>query len=150
MKIFFLQINNAVYKIFTMIVCATFLSLAGLINCLNFQGFLFNSEIQLMPVSHKINNLQYFNQDVVFINFPNPFKYLTYIYIRLPRVNNCNVKIYDLFGNVVKTYELTGKQEYILEWDGRNDIHEKVAKGTYICVLSYGNLKLVRKIGFIR
>lgn len=152
MKIFFLPSKNKIYKLFTLIITALCINLNLLINNLNSEVFLENKKIEYF-VSYQQNlNLQYFvfSTEPLFINFPNPFKSLTYIYIRLPQVSNCSVKIYDLFGNIVKTYELTGRQEYIITWDGKNELQQSVSTGGYICVLLYENIRLIRKIGFVR
>lgn len=83
-------------------------------------------------------------------NFPNPFEDFTYIYIKLPQVDNCEIKIYDLFGNIIKEYKLSGEEKYILVWDGTNFNSEKVARGGYVCVLQYMGTKIIRKIGYLR
>ncbi|MDW8055540.1 MAG: hypothetical protein RMJ13_02390 [Elusimicrobiota bacterium] len=150
MKIFFLSQNFKVYKTFTYAAIVSFLVFK---NILNSEVFFNNLHIGFLKGLEENVSLQLPIKDEqmpILINFPNPFKTLTYIYIRLPRITDCNVKIYDTFGNLVRTYELLGRDEYIVIWDGKNEAHQQVSSGGYICVLMYDNIKLIRKIGFIR
>jgi len=60
------------------------------------------------------------------------------------------LKIYDLFGNLVKKYVLDGQQEYIIVWDGTDENNKKVSSGGYISVLDYQNIRVIRKIGYTK
>jgi hypothetical protein len=78
------------------------------------------------------------------LNWPNPFTDKTYIQFE----HNCddildvNVQIYTITGKLVKTFSQTVMSEPFLqgfrtprqaiEWDGRDDFGDVVAKGTYI------------------
>jgi hypothetical protein len=142
MNKFFLTTKIKVYKNFT------------LYNCL-FLFFIFSSILfseiyeKTIDFTSKYNvNKSFFSP--LIINFPNPFSSETYIYIRLPQKNDCLVKIYDLFGNLVKKFELIGQQEYIVIWDGTDEKSNKVASGGYIGVLEYSNIRVIRKIGYIK
>ena len=97
-----------------------------------------------------LNNIFDNTSEVIFLNFPNPFSNFTFIYVSLPQKSDCELKIYDLFGNLVKEFYLSGEQKYLLSWDAKNNNFETVSKGGYICVLKYGSKKLIRKIGYVR
>lgn len=88
--------------------------------------------------------------NVIFTNFPNPFSNFTYIYVFLPKEDDCTIRIYNITGQVVKEYFLKGQQKYIVVWDGTTQNNKKVSKGGYICVLEYQNNRFIRKIGFKR
>ncbi|MFQ3676037.1 MAG: FlgD immunoglobulin-like domain containing protein [Endomicrobiia bacterium] len=111
---------------------------------------------------------------VILTNFPNPFTELTYIFVSLPQngqgidlpqmsqetsisndQNVMSLKIFDLFGNLVKSYNLEGinnlsEDGFFVTWDGKDANGNKVSRGGYVCVLYYNNIKVVRKIGFAR
>ncbi|MCX7910380.1 MAG: T9SS type A sorting domain-containing protein [Endomicrobia bacterium] len=142
--IFFLQSKNKFYKIFTLI-----------FSLLIFNLYLYSENKELDNVY--VNYTYFLHNDIikdesliVFTNFPNPFSGYTYIYIKLPFIEDCSLRIYDLFGQVVKEFFLTGNYEYLVLWDGTNEASRKVSKGGYICVLNYKNKNLIRKIGCIR
>lgn len=109
-----------------------------------------------------ISNLVYRKLPTI-TNFPNPFKQETYIFIKLPEEKNnlfnstdnfvaqkAILKIFDLFGNVIREYQLEGSDEYFICWDGRNEKNERVGKGGYVCVLFYGDTRVIRKLGLLR
>ncbi len=90
---------------------------------------------------------------VILTNFPNPFSELTYIYIRLPeqpQPHNIILRIYDLFGSVVKEYKLPDKDKHLIIWDGTDETSRKVSSGGYLCVVYYNGGKIIRKIGFVK
>lgn len=66
--------------------------------------------------------------------FPNPFNPMQEdLTIRLQDVRESELRIYDFFGNLVRT--LTHKSDpFDFSWDGRNGKGEMVASGGYICV----------------
>jgi tetratricopeptide (TPR) repeat protein len=71
-------------------------------------------------------------------NFPNPFNPQTMIQYQLPEASHITVKIYNLFGQEVRTL-VAGHREagYHSEiWDGRDDFGRRVASGVYFYRLS--------------
>ena len=91
-------------------------------------------------------------------NYPNPFDSRvekTTILFTLDSDSAVSVRIYDLFGNIVRDYNfgMISRGPNRLVWDGTNEAGEKVAKGGYICVMEIANdrAKLIasRKIGVI-
>ncbi len=77
------------------------------------------------------------------LNYPNPFTTHTKFYFEN---NQCcttikvNVQIYTITGKAVKTISLTLKNEGFrsdgIDWDGKDDFGDKLAKGVYIYKLS--------------
>ena len=92
------------------------------------------------------------------VNYPNPFDSRTgstTIYYKLKVTAGVEITIYDLFGNIVRTYDSSynGPGAETISWDGTNDSGKKVAKGGYICLLSVQTPEktylATRKIGVI-
>ena len=99
-----------------------------------------------------------FGNSPIVSNYPNPFDSRnsdTTIVYSIANQANVRMKIYDLFGNMVREYpemvNVTGLNKVV--WDGTNEIGQKVAKGGYICLIEvyYGSKPIVitRKIGVI-
>jgi hypothetical protein len=71
-------------------------------------------------------------------NFPNPFNPQTMIQYQLPEAGHVTVKIYNLFGQKVRTL-VAGQREagYHAEiWDGRDNFGRRAASGVYFYRLS--------------
>jgi len=140
MNKFFLAQNNKLYKNFTLKVVWVVLFIA--------KTLIFSEIIEKTNDFVSKHNVNYSQTLPIFINFPNPFSSETYIYIKLPQKSDCLVKIYDLFGNIIKKFVLEGEEEYILIWDGTDEKNNKVSSGGYIGVLYCSNTKVIRKIGY--
>lgn len=67
-------------------------------------------------------------------NYPNPFNPTTTIKYDLPRSGNVEIKIYNITGRLVKTFQKSHQNSGLHEviWDGKNDYGNKVASGFYI------------------
>lgn len=92
-----------------------------------------------------------------FYNVPNPFKPSETRFTNLIVMDNgksdIEIKIYDVFGNLVITLTEKNNREGCCEipWDGRNGEGYPVAEGAYIAVLRVGGEIVERtKIGVIR
>jgi hypothetical protein len=94
----------------------------------------------------------------VVTNYPNPFdsrQETTTICYDLPAEADVAVTIYDLFGNLVRTFaprrEAAGL--HTRRWDGTDADGVKVAKGGYLCVVRIESATLqylvTRKIGVL-
>ncbi|MDP4194307.1 MAG: VIT domain-containing protein [Bacteroidota bacterium] len=74
--------------------------------------------------------------------YPNPFNSQTVIKIRLPQVfdeKNASMKIYNVLGREVKTFELKdlgNNRSMKLNWNGRDNSGQNVSSGIYFFVLT--------------
>lgn len=150
MHIFFLHKKITIYKKFTLRLGLILIAICWFLNIFIFQEISCKADELGKTLVSNIYNLQTKQESLPFlINFPNPFTQHTYIYVRLPRQDNCEVKIFDIFGNFVISYSLEGQREYIIKWEPKNSSSRFVSTGGYICVLNYNCIKLIRKIGYI-
>lgn len=86
-------------------------------------------------------------------NYPNPFNPTTTIRFTLPVNKEISLVVYDILGREVKTL-INSKQRqkgsYEVTWDGTNNFGNKVASGTYIYRLEYGNFTKSKKMIFMK
>ena len=93
----------------------------------------------------------------VFQNFPNPFNPETWIPFQLPEAADVTVKIYNVFGQAVRTIDLgqkgighyLGKDESI-HWDGRNQNGELVPSGVYFYQFRAGKFMAMKKMLLVK
>ncbi|GAB4337463.1 MAG: hypothetical protein Kow0037_20260 [Calditrichia bacterium] len=81
-------------------------------------------------------------------NMPNPFNPTTIISYNLPKSGDVELTIFNLLGQKVKTL-VNGHQDaklHRVEWDGTNEVGEKVASGIYIYRLKTAENVAVRKM----
>lgn len=74
------------------------------------------------------------------INYPNPFgkvgSEITNFRFYLPKPAHVKLYIYDLFGNLIKKFEMEGNTGINqIMWNGRNEKGKKVSSGTYVAIL---------------
>lgn len=85
-------------------------------------------------------------------NYPNPFNPSTTIKYSLRKPDRVILQIYDLLGNHIKNlkneYQISGNYE--VNWDGKNELGEKVASGTYIYNIKVGNIIISKKMLLIK
>lgn len=117
-----------------------------------FTHYLFSVISIAAVISVASAHAEYFN-GIILSNYPNPFdSRKTTTNILVTKSNQTavavTVKIYDLFGNLVKQME---SSDGSIVWDGRDNNGRYVAKGGYICVVSTddGRMIALRKIGVI-
>lgn len=81
-------------------------------------------------------------------NYPNPFRHSTLIQFHIPNEGHVALKIYNTIGQLVRTIENRNLESgtFNAVWDGRNEQGIKVPNGIYFSVLTYGNVKLSKKI----
>ena len=82
----------------------------------------------------------------VFSNYPNPFNPETWIPFQLHKDAHVHVTIYDVLGRKVRRFDLGylpagyyKTRERAVYWDGRNNMNERVASGTYFYSLEAGD-----------
>lgn len=81
-------------------------------------------------------------------NYPNPFNPSTVIEFSLPEKIFVTLKIYDILGREIKT--LLTKEvlpgNYTVEWNGDDNLGNKVVSGTYIYRISAGKFTASKKM----
>lgn len=81
-------------------------------------------------------------------NFPNPFRYQTYIDFSIPEDGSVKIDLYDRQGKLIKNLlwgpQFAGKSRII--WDGTNTTGIQVKPGVYHYVLQYKNAQLSKRI----
>lgn len=84
-------------------------------------------------------------------NHPNPFNATTTISFALPQDGKVSLKIYNLAGQIVKTYEEFMSAGYrSIIWDGTNSRGEKVASGVYFYRLDVGVWTDIKKMMLLK
>ena len=94
-----------------------------------------------MPVGFKLEQ-----------NYPNPFNPSTTIRYHLPKTTEVVLKIYNIFGQEVRTLvnerQAAGVNSVI--WDGKDQSGKEVSSGIYFYGLQTGESILSRKMSFVR
>jgi len=85
-------------------------------------------------------------------NYPNPFNPSTKFNYALPEGRNVKIIIYDINGSkvteLVNNYQ--GAGTYEVTWNGKNDLGQQVASGTYIYQVSAGNFNQTKKMVMLK
>ena len=90
-------------------------------------------------------------------NYPNPFNPETWIPYRLAEDAFVTLTIYDLSGQIVRTFDIGHRiaaayenQSKAVYWDGRNDVGERVASSVYFYTLMAGDYSATRKMVILK
>ena len=93
----------------------------------------------------------------VFANFPNPFKFETWIPYQLMNSSDVRISIYSVDGHHVRTLQANARNrgEYTTRdsavyWDGENKRGEPVANGTYFYHFQAGDYRASKKMVIVR
>lgn len=81
-------------------------------------------------------------------NFPNPFNPSTTIRYSLSVPEKVSIKIYDVSAQLVKEINKEHNQagEFEVNWEGKNEVDQKVSSGVYFYQLSVGNYNEAKKM----
>jgi hypothetical protein len=81
-------------------------------------------------------------------NFPNPFNPETEILFRLPDNSQVSLKIYNIKGQMIRSFKITEANSGInsVIWDGNNQKGEPVSSGVYFYKLKSGGKEISRKM----
>lgn len=81
-------------------------------------------------------------------NFPNPFRFSTFIRYTLPGKSAVSIKIYDMMGKEVATLvdEVQPAGLHQVEWKGENQKGERVSNGYYLYTISSADTRITRKM----
>ena len=74
-------------------------------------------------------------------NYPNPFNPSTNIQFSLPETGKVRLEVYDMRGRLVSSLidsETMSAGTFKSNWNGKNNLGEKVASGVYIARLTTG------------
>ncbi len=84
-------------------------------------------------------------------NYPNPFNPSTTIRYSLSENLHTNVVVYNTLGQTVRTLvnEHVTAGMHTIEWDGRNDLGQKVSSGMYIYKLTAGSYVSTKRMMLI-
>ena len=92
-------------------------------------------------------------ETALLLNYPNPFNPETWIPYRLAEDAFVTLTIYDSTGRVVRTLEVGHRVAAFYEsrskaiyWDGRNELGEQVASGTYFYTLTADDRSATRRM----
>jgi hypothetical protein len=78
--------------------------------------------------------------------YPNPFNPYTNLSFVLPEAMNYSLKLYNVAGQLVRTYEGTGSVGLnLISWDSRDNDGEEIATGVYFYRLTAGDFSATRK-----
>ena len=119
-------------------------------------NFFSNSELGSYgdPLLFTLNGLS--NQSTEFIPkdyalhpaYPNPFNPVTTIRYDIPQNEHVSLVIYDLMGRQVRTlhsgYQTSGYKS--IQWDGTNNIQERVSAGVYLYMIQTSGYVKTRKL----
>jgi hypothetical protein len=85
-------------------------------------------------------------------NYPNPFNPATRIPYTLTKAGLVKISIFNLQGQTVRRLvdEVKPVGPYLAEWDGRNDVGDRVASGVYFYRLSTDRKHLTKKMTLLK
>ena len=101
-----------------------------------------NDELYISPLTFELNQ-----------NYPNPFNPSTTIGFQLSNPGNVVIKVFDINGRIVKSFNQTGLSSgnHSITWDGTNHAGQYVAGGVYLYSLSVGNYaSAIRKMTLVK
>ena len=79
-------------------------------------------------------------------NYPNPFNPATSISFNLPNPVSWSLKIYNVAGQLVRTFEGYSSGQMSVIWNGKDNSGNEVASGIYFYKLNAGNLTATKKM----
>ncbi|MDZ7392540.1 MAG: Ig-like domain-containing protein [candidate division KSB1 bacterium] len=85
-------------------------------------------------------------------NYPNPFNPVTTIRYELPTAGRVSVKIYNIYGQLVRTLveEQVHAGYHTLQWDGRDEFGQAVSSGVYYYRMVAGTFVETKKMALLR
>ncbi len=86
-------------------------------------------------------------------NYPNPFNPTTTIRFEIPVAAAVSVSVYNIMGQRVRTLvagQLKEAGTHSVVWDGRDQSGQKVASGTYVYSLEYGNTRVAKSMVLLK
>ena len=116
-------------------------------------------DVWVIDVAGQLSNIQsmtlfwwpYEGEDNKMVCFPNPFNPMNgeRTIIKVDDTDVEQVRIFDPFGNFIKSLTKRASTDIFFEWDGRNQKGDMVASGGYLCVV-HGKEHFYCKIAVIK
>jgi hypothetical protein len=79
--------------------------------------------------------------------YPNPFNPFTNLSFTLPEAMNYSLRIYNVAGQLVRSYDGVGSQNLnVVTWDGRDEAGSEVSSGVYFYKLTAGGFSATEKM----
>jgi hypothetical protein len=79
--------------------------------------------------------------------YPNPFNPNTNLSFTLPNATAYSMNIYNVAGQLVRSYEGMGNVGLnVITWDGKDNAGNEVSSGVYFCKLSAGSFTATNKM----
>ena len=83
-------------------------------------------------------------------NYPNPFNPSTTIEYNVEASGHVSLTVYDIMGRTVRTlvneYKESGRPDYKVVWDGRDDRGQQVSAGLYLYTLRSSGMASTAKM----
>lgn len=85
-------------------------------------------------------------------NYPNPFNPMTTIEYAVPKTGHVELRIYNSTGQLVRSLVNEDRRpgNYSVTWDGKSDVGQGVASGTYFYQLTVGDFTSAKKAIFLK
>jgi len=93
------------------------------------------------------------DQPVLYQNYPNPFNQATVLKFYLPKEEKVNLAIYNLLGEVLKTFHQNkslAKGIHQIEWNGISDWGEYLASGVYFFRLEIDGFISTKRMVYLK
>lgn len=92
-----------------------------------------------LPVEYALNH-----------NYPNPFNLSTSISFVLPSTSDWTLNIYNIAGQLVRSFEGHSSGQVNVNWNGEDSYSNEVASGIYLYKLSSGDFTSTKKMVLIK
>ena len=78
--------------------------------------------------------------------YPNPASNSVTIEYETPTQGTVNISIFDIYGNLIRIFELNSTGKQIINWDCTGNSGNAVVSGLYNCVINFKNQTLSKRI----
>jgi hypothetical protein len=79
--------------------------------------------------------------------YPNPFNPFTNLSFTLPEVMSYSLKIYNVAGQLVRSFDGVGSASLnVVTWDGKDNVGSEVSSGVYFYKLTAGSFSATEKM----
>ena len=78
--------------------------------------------------------------------YPNPATNSVSIEYETPTQGTVNISIFDIYGNLIRTFEMNTTGKHTINWDCTGDSGSAVVSGVYNCVINFKNQTSSKRI----